>query len=59
MDRRLASLTLPDPTQAIQALAARVEVREEASYTARYPAEQVNPPEGIKSSDWIKNGFKK
>jgi len=25
----------------------------------RYPAEQVNPPEGIKSADWIKNGFKK
>lgn len=25
----------------------------------RFPAEQVNPPEGIKSSDWIKNGFKK
>jgi 2-methylcitrate dehydratase PrpD len=27
--------------EAIQALAARVEVREEESYTARYPAEQV------------------
>ena len=25
----------------------------------RYPAEQVNPPEGIKGADWIKNGFKK
>src|SRR3954469_19711273 len=25
----------------------------------RYPAEQVNPPEGVKSADWIKNGFKK
>jgi branched-chain amino acid transport system substrate-binding protein len=25
----------------------------------RYPAEQVNPPDGVKSSDWIKNGFKK
>jgi branched-chain amino acid transport system substrate-binding protein len=25
----------------------------------RYPAEQVNPPEGIKSVDWIKSGFKK
>jgi branched-chain amino acid transport system substrate-binding protein len=25
----------------------------------RYPAEQVNPPEGIKSVDWIKAGFKK
>lgn len=25
----------------------------------RFPAEQVNPPEGIKSTDWIKNGFKK
>jgi branched-chain amino acid transport system substrate-binding protein len=25
----------------------------------RYPAEQVNPPEGMKSSEWIKNGFKK
>src|SRR6267378_188290 len=24
----------------------------------RYPAEKVNPPEGIKSADWIKNGFK-
>jgi branched-chain amino acid transport system substrate-binding protein len=24
----------------------------------RYPAEKVNPPEGVKSSDWIKNGFK-
>ena len=25
----------------------------------RYPAEQVNPPDGVKSADWIKNGFKK
>jgi branched-chain amino acid transport system substrate-binding protein len=25
----------------------------------RYSAEQVNPPEGVKSADWIKNGFKK
>jgi branched-chain amino acid transport system substrate-binding protein len=25
----------------------------------RYPAEAVNPPEGVKSGDWIKNGFKK
>jgi len=25
----------------------------------RYPAEAVNPPEGMKSGDWIKNGFKK
>jgi branched-chain amino acid transport system substrate-binding protein len=25
----------------------------------RFPAEKVNPPEGIKSTDWIKNGFKK
>jgi len=25
----------------------------------RYPAEQVNPPEGVKSADWIKSGFKK
>jgi branched-chain amino acid transport system substrate-binding protein len=25
----------------------------------RYKAEQVNPPEGIKSADWIKAGFKK
>jgi branched-chain amino acid transport system substrate-binding protein len=25
----------------------------------RYPAEAVNPPEGVKSGDWIKSGFKK
>ena len=25
----------------------------------RYPIEKVNAPEGVKSSDWIKNGFKK
>jgi branched-chain amino acid transport system substrate-binding protein len=25
----------------------------------RYPAEAVNPPEGVKSADWIKAGFKK
>jgi len=25
----------------------------------RYPAETVNPPEGVKSADWIKGGFKK
>ena len=25
----------------------------------RYPAEVVNPPEGVKSADWIKSGFKK
>ena len=24
----------------------------------RYPAEKVNPPENMKSADWIKNGFK-
>ncbi len=24
----------------------------------RYPADQVNPPEGVKSADWIKAGFK-
>ena len=24
----------------------------------QYPAEKVNPPEGVKSSDWIKSGFK-
>ncbi|HZE62041.1 MAG TPA: ABC transporter substrate-binding protein [Burkholderiales bacterium] len=24
----------------------------------RYPAEKVNPPEGAKSADWIKSGFK-
>jgi branched-chain amino acid transport system substrate-binding protein len=24
----------------------------------RYPAEKVNPPEGVKSADWIKSGFK-
>jgi branched-chain amino acid transport system substrate-binding protein len=24
----------------------------------RYPAETVNPPEGVKSADWIKSGFK-
>jgi branched-chain amino acid transport system substrate-binding protein len=24
----------------------------------RYRAEQVNPPEGVKSADWIKSGFK-
>jgi branched-chain amino acid transport system substrate-binding protein len=25
----------------------------------RYPAEQVNPPEGVKSAEWIASGFKK
>jgi branched-chain amino acid transport system substrate-binding protein len=25
----------------------------------RYPAETVNPPDGVKSADWIKSGFKK
>ena len=25
----------------------------------RYPAEQVNPPEGVKSADWISSGFRK
>ena len=24
----------------------------------RYPAEQVNPPDGVKSADWINSGFK-
>lgn len=24
----------------------------------RYPAEKVNPPEGVKAADWIKSGFK-
>jgi len=25
----------------------------------RYPAERVNPPDGVKAADWINNGFKK
>jgi branched-chain amino acid transport system substrate-binding protein len=25
----------------------------------RYPADTVNPPEGVKSADWIKGGLKK
>jgi branched-chain amino acid transport system substrate-binding protein len=25
----------------------------------RYPAAKVNPPDGVKSEDWIKSGFKK
>jgi len=25
----------------------------------RYPAELVNPPDGVKSADWIKNSFRK
>jgi branched-chain amino acid transport system substrate-binding protein len=24
----------------------------------RYAADKVNPPEGVKSADWIKAGFK-
>jgi branched-chain amino acid transport system substrate-binding protein len=24
----------------------------------RFPAEKVNPPEGVKSADWIASGFK-
>jgi len=24
----------------------------------RYPADKVNPPEGVKSADWIKTAFK-
>jgi len=24
----------------------------------QYPADKVNPPEGVKSADWIKSGFK-
>ena len=23
-----------------------------------YPPEKVNPPDGVKSEDWIKSGFK-
>jgi branched-chain amino acid transport system substrate-binding protein len=25
----------------------------------RYPAEKVNPPDGVKSGDWIAGGFKR
>ena len=25
----------------------------------RYPAEEVNPPEGVKSEDWIRSGFRR
>ena len=24
----------------------------------RYPANKVNPPDGVKAADWIKGGFK-
>jgi hypothetical protein len=24
-----------------------------------YPAEEVNPPEGVRSEDWIRSGFKR
>ena len=26
---------------------------------ARYPADRVNPPDGVKSEAWIKSGLKK
>jgi branched-chain amino acid transport system substrate-binding protein len=25
----------------------------------RFPAEKVNPPDGVKSGEWIASGFKK
>ena len=25
----------------------------------RYPPERLNPPDGVKTEDWIKSGFKK
>jgi branched-chain amino acid transport system substrate-binding protein len=25
----------------------------------RYPAEEVNPPEGVKSEEWIRSGFRR
>jgi branched-chain amino acid transport system substrate-binding protein len=29
------------------------------AHIKRYPAEMVNPPDGVKAADWIANGFKK
>jgi hypothetical protein len=29
------------------------------AHIRRYPASEVNPPDGVKSSDWIASGFKR
>lgn len=36
-----------------------VEGRVTMSNVTRYAAEQVNPPEGVKSEDWIRSGFQR
>jgi branched-chain amino acid transport system substrate-binding protein len=46
-------------TETVYGQTRRVKGQMTVTKVKRYPAEQVNPPEGVKSADWIASGFKK
>jgi branched-chain amino acid transport system substrate-binding protein len=46
-------------TETVYGQTRRVKGQMTVTKVKRYPAEMVNPPEGVKSADWIASGFKK
>ena len=46
-------------TETAYGVAKKVKGKMTVANVKRYPATMVNPPDGVKSADWIANGFKK
>ena len=46
-------------TETAYGVSKRVKGKMTVANVKRYPAEMVNPPDGVKAADWIANGFKK
>ena len=46
-------------TETVYGVSKRVKGKMTVANVKRYPATMVNPPDGVKSADWIANGFKK
>jgi branched-chain amino acid transport system substrate-binding protein len=46
-------------TETAYGVSKKVDGKMTVANVKRYPAEMVNPPDGVKAADWIKNGFKK
>jgi branched-chain amino acid transport system substrate-binding protein len=46
-------------TETAYGVAKKVKGKMTVANVKRYPATTVNPPDGVKSADWIANGFKK
>jgi branched-chain amino acid transport system substrate-binding protein len=46
-------------TETVYGVSKKVKGKMTVANVKRYPATVVNPPDGVKSADWIANGFKK